>query len=211
MAYVDALSELEDFADGSKPWLDLVFSVSDFQVAKRNDGKIERRWLVGKAFGLANEKLIGLGFEIPLEGWRLNSNYVPGDLKVHWGQINLTSVGDATDSLLKLYSEWFERPIRSMRAASRLECGAVSLQNGFPQPMEHLTHFKLFFEDRNEDVDQEGMTSPERYAEQFFNIDINARRIWLREKDPEYRLTLLKFMTQELHSMPTISLGQLLN
>jgi hypothetical protein len=44
------------------------------------------------------------------------------------------------------------------------------------------TRIKLFFEPEEEDG----------YAEVFTNVDLAARRLEVREKDPEYRLPLVK-------------------
>ena len=207
MDYIDSLSELEDAGDGSQPWLDLVFELSECRTIETAAASPISRWLVGEALGSVSGERVGFRFEVALDGWHASRNHSPGDPNMHWGLIKLMSLGAETDELLGVYSKWFELPLLKREAVTTVECLAVALEDGFPDPTGRLIHYKLFFEDRTEGVDADGLTSPERYAELYFNIDLPRRRTYLKEKDTDYRLPLLKFLAGELRSVPTLSSG----
>jgi hypothetical protein len=196
VSYVDALSELEDFEDG-KPWCDLVFDVVDHRVVERGEDGREVSSIDGRALADMRGALIGFGFEIPLATWHLRGDPRPDHPAFHWSRIELVSAGSATDELVKAYGDWFDLPHMVAPAAGRFRCAAVALEDGPPDPLGRKTDFKLFFEappDSPEPDEDDG----EGYAELYFNLDLAAKRAWLREKDPGYRLPLLRFLTGEL-------------
>jgi hypothetical protein len=202
MTDVDALSDLEDEA-----WCDLVFEVIEHGIFEQNADDGTMTWIKGRALANLRGEIIGFGFEIPLNTWYASRNQEPDEPRFHWSQINLASVGEATDKLIGSYAMWFDRQEMRRPAASRLQCGAVALEDGPPDPLRREAHFKLFFEICDGDVAPEVLTDEQSsYAELFFNIDLCAKRAWLRGKDPEYRLPLLRFLTGELLPVPSIPL-----
>jgi hypothetical protein len=206
MSYVDVLSELEAFEDG-KPWCDLVFDVVEHSIIGRSQGTAPVSWVEGRAVGDMRGVLIGFGFEVPLTTWHANKRSEPGDPEFCWSRINLVKTGSVTDELVAAYRDWFNLAEVRGPAAARFECSAVSLEDGPPDLLQRKTHFKLFFEALPDpgapELEEEGDA---RYAELFFNIDLIAKRAWLLEKDPEYRLPLLRFLTGEWRPTPSIPL-----
>jgi len=66
--------------------------------------------------------------------------------------------------------------------AERVFFAAIALEGHPPAVAGELVKLKLFFE-----ADFE-----ERYAEVYLNIDLDARRVELHEKDPDYRRPLVR-------------------
>jgi hypothetical protein len=171
---VDALSELEDFGDGEKPWCNLVFDVVD--VRRVGEGELLFRSLASCPNGE-----IGFETRILLDAWT-DQELDPG-LTVNWGGISLCSIGEASDRLLALYERWFGLPVSNAHVPPEIRCLAVLLGDS-PEDIENSkVHVKLFFDGSKEQ-------STESYAELFLNFDLPARRAWLLEKDPEYRAPL---------------------
>jgi len=120
---------------------------------------------------------------------------------------NLAIIGEPTDKLVCSYANCFHREEMRRPAASRFPRSAVALEDGPPDPLQRKSHFKLFFEINDDDAAPEELTEENSpYAELFFNVDLRARRAWLRDKDPEYRLPLLRFLTGQLSPVPSIPL-----
>jgi hypothetical protein len=207
MTYIDALSELEDI-DETAPWCDLVFDVIEHDIFEQNADSGTVAWIKGRALANLKGEVIGFGFEIPLNTWHASRNQKPGQPRFHWSQINLANIGKATDKLVSSYAMWFHQQEMLRPAASRFPCSAVALEDGPPDPLRRKANFKLFFEVINDgDAAPEILTEENSpYAELFFNVDLQARRAWLREKDLEYRLPLLRFLTGELSPVPSTPL-----
>jgi hypothetical protein len=204
MTYVDALSDLEEVEE---PWCDLVFDVIEHGIFEQNADSGTVTWIKGRALANLRGEVIGFGFEIPLDTWHSSRNEEPDEPRFHWSQINLASIGEATDRLVSSYSMWFGRQEMRRPAASRFPCGAVALENGPPDPLRRKAYFKLFFEIAEIDLAPEVLAEEHSpYAELYFNVDLGAKRAWLREKDPEYRLPLLRFLTGELLAVPSTPL-----
>ena len=206
VSYIDALSELEAFEDG-KPWCDLVFDVVEHRVIERRQDTAPMSWIEGRAVADMRGVLIGFGFEVPLTTWHVSGRSEPGDPEFYWSRINLVKTGSVTDELVVVYRDWFDLAEMRGPAAARFECSAVSLEDGPPDLLQRKTHFKLFFEAPPDpsapESEEEGNA---RYGELFFNIDLIAKRAWLLEKDPEYRLPLLRFLIGEWPTKPSIPL-----
>jgi len=206
MTYVDALSDLED-PEEADPWCDLVFDVIEHSIFEQNADGGTVTWIKGRALATLRDEVIGFGFEIPLNTWYASQKQEPDQPQFHWSQINLGSIGQATDKLVSSYAMWFNRQEMRRPAASRFPCGAVALEDGPPDPLRREAYFKLFFEISDGDDAPEVPTEEHSsYAELFFNVDLRAKRAWLREKDPEYRLPLLRFLTGDLLPVPSIPL-----
>jgi hypothetical protein len=209
VSYIDALSELETFED-RKPWCDLVFDVVEHRVIERRQDTAPVSWIEGRAVADMRGVLIGFGFEVPLTTWHVSGKREPGDPEFYWSRINLVKTGSVTDELVVVYTDWFDLAEMRGPAAARFECGAVSLEDGPPDLLQRKTHCKLFFEAPPDptapESEEEGNA---RYAELFFNIDLIAKRAWLLEKDPEYRLPLLRFLTGEWPTNPSIPLERI--
>ncbi len=185
MAYVDALSELEDPGDGSKPWCDLVFDLVALQTVAPDGRPGGKPRIAGRGMALARGIEIGFGFEIPLAGWEPLKRIEDADLTIHFGATSLLSIGEPTDRLVALYEDWFGVPAAAIPARRRNDCKAALLGGSIATSKPFDARIKLFFD--FDDVDA-------HYAELFFSIDTGKKRLTLREKDPDYRAPLLRWL-----------------
>ena len=98
------------------------------------------------------------------------------------GTVTYRSVGSESDVLLHVMDELYEakRSPKAMNTAT--EFTAISLQGDPTNLAREPVKIKLFFESNRED----------EYAELFTNIDLNARKIYIREKDEEYRSAIIR-------------------
>ena len=184
MAYVDALSDLEHFDDGTKPWCDLVFDLTTLErsAVKEHPAGLGLIW--GSAIGQSQGREVGFGFEIPIEGWK-ERKLEDADISIHFGKISLLSTGEPTDHLIALYEDYFEFPKQGIHARARNDCPAVLLGGSLSLNKPFTARTKLFFDfDANDSL----------HAEVFFAIDTEAKRVRLSEKDPEYREPLLHWL-----------------
>ena len=176
MAYVDALSAVEDLGDGFT-WFKLAFDICDAET--------DRHLLCFRAMADSPLGVIGFEAQIPLLAW--NNQELVDDLSVDWGRIVLRSIGAPTDTLVTLLEREFGLDKSSTTAVEKISCAAVLLSDD-PAEMESAEmHAKLFF-------DSLAKADPESYAELYFNFDIKARRALLMEKDSSYRAPIVKWL-----------------
>ena len=193
MALINALSELEE--SDEEPWCDLIFEVAGHERVGAADG--ESAWVFGRAVADLNGETIGFGFRVPLGKWSESG----GVISFWLGQVWLESIGPETDRLIQCYADWFDLKTMSSPAGPAMRCTAVALQDGAPSPLSEKCSFKLFF-NADEEAGSSGGDSEEAdpYAELYFNVDLPQKRAWLREKDPEYRAPLMRFLTGALRT-----------
>jgi hypothetical protein len=192
---IDAFSELEDLGDGQKPWCDLVLEMTEIRNVGPRKFFVEDRPISIQAIGSAQIGDIGIGAVIPRLGWKAQT--ADEDITVHWANIELYSLGKLTDTLVGLYEDWFDFPHSGLNAAGKIECLAVMI-GGDPRSIDKTKiNSKLFFDPHTEQVEQ--------YGELFFNFDIKARKVWLKEKDPEYRLPVVRWLTGQYTSARSAS------
>jgi len=192
---IDAFSELEDLGDGQKPWCDLVLEMTEIRNVGPRKFFVEDRPISIQAIGSAQIGDIGIGAVIPRLGWKAQT--ADENITVHWANIELYSLGKLSDTLVGLYEDWFDFPRSGLNAAGKIECPAVMI-GGDPRSIDKTKiNSKLFFDPHTEQVEQ--------YGELFFNFDIKARKVWLKEKDPEYRLPVVRWLTGQYTSARSAS------
>jgi hypothetical protein len=94
------------------------------------------------------------------------------------GRVNYESTGEESDRLVQILGELYQSPVRprSMRKDVILFTG-ITLE-GDPRALtSRPVKIKLFVESEDEN----------RYMELYTNIDVQGRRLEIREKDPDYR------------------------
>lgn len=92
------------------------------------------------------------------------------------------SVGADSDLLLRAMDELYgtKQAPKAMNKAT--EFTAISL-GGNPRDLaQEPVKIKLFFESNSED----------QYAELFTNVDLRARKVYISEKDEEYRTAIVR-------------------
>jgi hypothetical protein len=220
MAYIDALSEIEELGEGQKPWCDLVFDVVDRELYELplewNDGEVIIQFEKGVAKAALKGETIGFAFYIPRNGWNPSENQTPDLPTLLGSSIILESIGAETDRLVACYADWFGHAALQAPATEQLLCGAVCLDIGPPLLDSEKCHFKLFLEppsdeDAEAEESNDGLQADEDsedypYAELFLNVDLPGKRAWLREKDPEFRVRILEFMTGKFETESSIPL-----
>lgn len=103
-------------------------------------------------------------------------------LNMRSGIVILRSLGEKSDMLLKALDEIYETKLSPARMVAQIELSAISL-DGDPGDLDAgPAMIKLFNE-------------TEEYAELFLNVSLQTKRMQLREKDPEYRESIVKGLT----------------
>lgn len=194
MQYVDAYSQLEEPLDGDeKPWCDMVFDLIDHRVEgkKRLFGKDDRR-VAGKALASTPRGVIGFEFETaPVLDWDVRNSR---DVPLAFGKVTLRSLGAETDRLVREYAEWWGIPANGLQALPAATYPAVLL-NGAPRDLiEGGARTKLFFE-LGEPPEDEEAPDP-NYGELFLAFNVTECRVWLSEKDPDYRSGVVNALTR---------------
>lgn len=98
-----------------------------------------------------------------------------------------SSIGDASDRLLKAMATLYGLPVSSGKFASRVGVNAFALEQYPFDLTKKGANFKVFFND--------GDGQENEYAELFTNVDIADKRLELHEKDPEYRTNVVRALT----------------
>lgn len=122
-----------------------------------------------------------VGFELSLGPTWLEGSFAP-NIVSYTGTAICRSLGAESDSLLQALDQLYETKQTPKRMKSETRFSAIALE-GDPRNLENgPVTLKLFFESSSEG----------RYAELFTNIDLKARRLYLFEKDPEYRAPIIR-------------------
>jgi len=113
----------------------------------------------------------------PLEG---------GGGTFYWGRVMLRSLGSESDAFVALLARLYAQPTVARSMVKELTAEAVGL-NSDPRQMKMLpVSMKLFFSSEVQ----------ERYAEVYLNIDVAAKLVQFREKDPEYRQNVVQALSE---------------
>jgi len=115
-------------------------------------------------------------------GWRSGRPDKDVPLAIFRGSASYRSVGAESDLLLQAMDELYgtKQAPKAMNKAT--EFTALSL-GGDPRDLsKEPVKIKLFFESNVED----------QYAELFTNIDLKARKLYINEKDEEYRAAIIR-------------------
>jgi len=172
---IDALAPMSQ-PDFDPPWVDLQFEIRSAQWSK-NPSR-----LIIDCVALADHSEVGFGIEIHRDGW----NRVTTDEEqvwFDWGKGAFHSTGEPSNSFVGLLAALFgiQTP---QKFVSRLECDVVLLC-GNPDMLDSAKCQSKFF--LGEAGDDEGQV--------FVNWDAANGRVEFREKDPEFRVALLRELT----------------
>ena len=153
---------------------DLVFAIEDHK--KLPDGS---QTILGS--GMYKGRKVSL--EIYLgAGWRSGQLDAEVPLTTYRGSVSYRSVGAESDLLLHVIDEIYGTKQSPQAMNKATEFTAISL-GGDPRNLaKEPTKIKLFFESNAED----------QYAELFTNIDLKARKLYINEKDEEYRAPIVR-------------------
>lgn len=153
---------------------DFVFSAYGYQKSKDGTQSVVAR---GKHKG----RLVSLTVVLhPV--WKAGPSIPDLPLVIRQGRVSLRSVGRNSDALLKVMDERYGTHISPRAMRKSTDFTGLTLAGDPRNLQKGMTKIKLFFESEQED----------RYAELFLNIDLKARKVYLREKDPEYRKAIIQ-------------------
>jgi hypothetical protein len=174
IGFVAATEPPEITSQSEEDFYDLVFFIKEHK--KLGDGS---QSII--AYGLHSGQPVG--FEVVLKS-RWQQSVLSSDVPIPTfsGVVAYRSVGADSDLLLEALDQIYEtkRSPKQMKNETRF---AVVTLEGDPGNLEQgPVKMKLFFEAAAED----------RYAELYTNIDLGALKLYVGEKDPEYRLAIVR-------------------
>ena len=102
-------------------------------------------------------------------------------LTSYQGSVRLRSTGPGSDALLKVMDSLYGTHLSPVRMGPSTEFAAISLEGDPARLHAGPVKLKLFFESDDED----------KYAELYLNIESERSRLYLNEKDPEYRQAVI--------------------
>lgn len=153
---------------------DLVFAIEDHK--KLPDGS-----QTILASGMYKGRKVSL--EIYLgAGWRSGTLDADVPLTTYLGSVSYRSVGAESDLLLHVLDQIYGTKQAPQAMKKATEFTAISL-GGDPRDLaKEPVKIKLFFDSDAED----------QYAELFTNIDLKAQKVYINEKDEEYRTAIVR-------------------
>jgi hypothetical protein len=161
-------------SESEEGYHDLVLEIEDHQ--KLSDGS--QRIL---ASGMYQGKKVSL--EILLgPAWRSGAIDADVPITTFLGSVSYRSIGVESDLLLQAMDEVYGTK-KAPKAMNKVtEFSAISLEGDPRNLSKGITKIKLFFEANSED----------QYAELFTNIDLKVRKLYISEKDEEYRTAIVR-------------------
>lgn len=170
----------EEFLNSPKPeitsereddyFVDLVFGIPRYTIRNNTQSIIVSATAIGHR----------VGFSVELGSiWK--SGRV-GDIPCFSGVVRIASTGDDSNAFIRsLASLYGVKPVSNSMTES-VEFTAISLE-GAPTDLESgPVKLKLFYESKEKGC----------YAEVYANFDLQARKFYFNEKDPEYRVAILQ-------------------
>lgn len=177
---IDVFSNLE-CEDGFDPWCDMLFEVVD----------VKRPWLSGKTTidCIADAAGVSVGFRatIKAKDWKFVPAKDDSSIPLWWGHVTLQSRGQESDRLLRAMQDFYKLDARGVFPVD-VGCQAVALEGNPTDLHAGPLRTKLFFDDGESEA---------RYAELYFNVDLESGYAALNEKDPEYREPLIGWLSGE--------------
>jgi hypothetical protein len=124
-----------------------------------------------------------IGFEVVLgPSWQSGSLAKTVSLAMYRGIVTYRSTGADSDAFVQVLDELYGTKIGPKAMARQVQFSGISLEGDPRDLAKGPAKIKLFFESGGQDD----------YAELFTNIELNARRLEVREKDEGYRSPVVK-------------------
>ena len=175
------LIELTSNQDAEEGWQDLIFTITEKE--KLDNGfwsltckaKYENQ-IVGLKIKIADGIPAGIvNDEID------NTNFVANGVEIQ-------SIGTESDKLIEVISNLYEQPKMTKFSSEKLTFTAFPLNREKGILENGKFKFKLFFDDNNEQ---------NLYAEFYMNPDLINGIVELNEKDEEYRMNIVKLLSDK--------------
>ena len=162
-------------AESEEGYHDLVFLIQEHRTLADGSQLIS-------AAGTHKGKPVGLQIALS-PSWKQGSIDLGGgsSLATYRGDVTFRSVGAESDLLLQIMDHLYGTKLSPKKMKNETIFTAISLE-GNPQSLKNgMTKIKLFFETDKEDEE----------AELFANIDVNTNKVYINEKDAEYRSAVI--------------------
>ena len=166
-------AESADPAGEGPSWVDLAFDIAE----ARTDARSGRLAIVAHA--ATADGTAGFGVEYDRVGWCRDQ--VSSDIWFDFGTASLFSLGAESDRFATLLSQLMGDG-DSRRFVARADCDAVLINSDPERMMEQYCSSKLFIGPEDDE------------AQVFINFDIPAGLCEFREKDPWFRVNLLRLL-----------------
>jgi hypothetical protein len=138
------------------------------------------------AFGVHHGREVGITVVLGTQ-WKVGSLGSDVPFVTYRGTVTYRSLGAPSDALLQILDELYATKLQPTSIRPTTTFTAISLEGEPADLTKGPTKIKLFFESDTED----------RYAELYTNIDLANGLLQIHEKDPEYRLALIKALRPE--------------
>ena len=172
------LEEITDHIDTAEDWNDIFLKI--VSEIKTDSSHI----YISK--GLYHGNIVGIKCEIKNN---IKAGIVNGKMNEKGfarNSIQLISIGQESDQLIKALSELYKFPTKKQFRKS-ISPSLFSLnEKEINRDSEDYFKLKLFFNEDSETL----------YSELYFNIDLRKRIIEIHEKDEDYRLNVIKALVQ---------------
>jgi hypothetical protein len=132
------------------------------------------------ARGKVHGSVIGLIVDI-LPKWA-GQETEDGTATFYWGKARCRSLGQESDQFVGLLAKCYGMTPAQRTMLPSIEVSAVGLNDNPKQVLASPIKMKFFFEENSE----------ENYSEVFINIDVPNQMLEFHEKDPDYRIPLLR-------------------
>jgi len=136
------------------------------------------------ARGMDASQSVGFRFVLD-DSWRAQAQ--PGSkLVVYWGAGAFESLGGESDRFVSMLAKRYGlRSQGELRMLSAIRVAVVGLGDDPSKAMRTSTRMKIFLHDGDQ----------ERYAEAYVNVDAARGMLEFHEKDPEYRINVVRALT----------------
>jgi hypothetical protein len=161
-------------SENEEGFVDLIFAITEHKALADGSQSI-------KAAGRHKGKDVGFEFVVgPL--WSIQANK-------DWrsGTANYRRTGPESDYFLRILADLYASSAKPKAMADERQFNVVSLKGNPRDLASGPVKLKLFFDPGPQD----------RYAEFYTNIDLAARRLEFREKDPDYRTRVIRALQAE--------------
>jgi hypothetical protein len=129
-----------------------------------------------------------VGFEVLLgPNWESGSLSKDIPLVTYRGVVTYRSVGVESDFFLQLLDALYGVRLKPKGMREETKFTGISLEGDPRDLSKGGVKIKLFYESEAED----------RYAELYTNIDLDSRRLYFNEKDPDYRAPVIRALQEE--------------
>ncbi len=167
-------------AGGQEPWLGIIFDEVRHNFYVSESGS---RFLIADLFCEYEGSRLGIGFDMILDDWRVEQTDNP-KVVFRWGDIRLRAVGEPSEAFVRILQFTNDYSLKPLKKSKNLLCEAVALNSDPIKVEKEPFCCKIYFDDKS------GLGYS---AQLFFTIDLENKKAWFSEKDPEYNAFVVEW------------------